>query len=251
MPGPIRISGRKVMTAILNDVLVVESEVSAEIVEALKANLSPGEAHVLAAASTHDPEAHDLFLRAEYEKRQAESTPTADALDRADAFYRQALAHDPNFVEAAAGLANSRLSRHWFVSPLAPRELEEVKSIIDHALALAPDSPEAHYALGMFFIGAIANTRMPWQSLSARLNYSLTTLRRDNFADGSIGAAANGNARSPMSNAPRNSTRGTLTFRPASEGAICFCAFGTMRNVPDCELLPSIRTKSRRRQSWP
>ena len=66
-------------------------------------------------------------------------------------FTSRRFAHDPNFVEAAAGLANSRLYRHWFVSPLAPRELEEVKSIIDHALAFAPDSPEAHYALGMFF----------------------------------------------------------------------------------------------------
>ena len=74
-----------------------------------------------------------------------------DSLDRADAFYRQALARDPNFVEAALELARSRLSRHWFVSPLAPAELSEVKSIIDRALALAPNSPEAHFALGLFF----------------------------------------------------------------------------------------------------
>ena len=44
--------------------------------------------------------------------------------------------------------------RHWFVSPLSPRELEEVKSIIDHALAVAPNSPEAHVALGVFFYWA-------------------------------------------------------------------------------------------------
>src|SRR5207249_3105466 len=69
----------------------------------------------------------------------------------ADAFYRQALARDPNFAEAAAELARSRLSRHWFVSPLSSSELEEVKSLIDRALALAPNSPEAHSALGSFF----------------------------------------------------------------------------------------------------
>jgi serine/threonine-protein kinase len=34
---------------------------------------------------------------------------------------------------------------------LAPAELEEVKSLIDRALALAPNSPEAHFALGLFF----------------------------------------------------------------------------------------------------
>jgi tetratricopeptide (TPR) repeat protein len=34
---------------------------------------------------------------------------------------------------------------------LAPAELEEVKALVDHALALAPNSAEAHLALGLFF----------------------------------------------------------------------------------------------------
>src|SRR5262249_29490374 len=133
------------------DVLSVESEVAAQIADALKANLSETESHVLSAARTENTEAYDLFLRGQYEFHQAESSLAADAYDRADAFYRQALARDPNFSEAAAELARCRLSRHWFVSPLAPAELEEVKSLIDRALALAPNSPEAHFALGLFF----------------------------------------------------------------------------------------------------
>ncbi len=133
------------------DVFGVESEVSQEIAEALQANLSPSESHALASAGTRNAEAYDLFLRGEYEFHQAERSPTAEAYDRADAFYRQALARDPNFAEAAAELARSRLSRHWEVSPLASAELEEVKSLIDRALALAPNSPEAHFALGLFF----------------------------------------------------------------------------------------------------
>ena len=133
------------------DVLAVESEVAAQIADALKANLSPSESHVLAAARTESTEAYDFFLRGQYEFHQAESSLAADAYDRADAFYRQTLARDPDFAEAAAELARNRLSRHWFVSPLAPAELEEVKSLIDRALALAPNSPEAHFALGLFF----------------------------------------------------------------------------------------------------
>ena len=133
------------------DVLAVESEVAAQIADALKANLSPSESHVLAAARTENTEAYDLFLRGQYEFRLAESSLAADGYDRADAFYRQALARDPNFAEAAAELARNRLSRHWFVSPLAPAQLEEVKSLIERALALAPNSPEAHFALGLFF----------------------------------------------------------------------------------------------------
>src|SRR5258708_4462119 len=133
------------------DVLGVESEVSGQIAHALNANLAPSESQVLTTVRTQDAEAYDLFLRGEYEFHQAESSLAADAYDRADAFYRQALARDPNFAEAAAELASSRLSRHWFISPLSATELEEVKSLIDRALALAPNSPEAHFALGTFF----------------------------------------------------------------------------------------------------
>ena len=135
----------------LKDVLAVESEVSQEIAEALQANLSSTESHALASAKTRDAEAYDLFLRGESEWHQAEGRLDVDAYDRTEGFYRQALARDPNFADASAGLARIRLSRHWNISPLTSPELEEVKSIIDHSLALAPNSPEAHFALGFFF----------------------------------------------------------------------------------------------------
>ena len=135
----------------LKDVLGVESEVSQEIADALQAKLSPSESHALASAGTRDAEAYDLFLKGEYEFHQAENVLASDAYDRADGFYRQALARDPNFAQAAAELARSRLSRAWYVSALTATELEEVKSLIDRALTLAPNSPEAHFALGLFF----------------------------------------------------------------------------------------------------
>jgi TolB-like protein/Tfp pilus assembly protein PilF len=135
----------------LKDVLGVESEVSQEIADALQAKLSASEFHALASVGTRNAEAYDLFLRGEYEFHQAENVLASDAYDRADGFYRQALARDPNFAEAAAELARSRLSRHWYVSALTETELEEVKLMIDRALTLAPNSPGAHFALGLFF----------------------------------------------------------------------------------------------------
>jgi TolB-like protein/Tfp pilus assembly protein PilF len=135
----------------LSDILGVESDIAKEVADALQVKLSPTYSQALASAQTRDAEAYDLFLRGEYAFHQAESRETAEAFDRADGFYRQALARDPNFAEAAAELARSRLYRHWEVSPLAPAKLEEVKSIIDRALALAPNSPNAHLALGSFF----------------------------------------------------------------------------------------------------
>ncbi len=43
------------------------------------------------------------------------------------------------------------LYRHWFITHLTSAQLEEVKSNIDRALAIAPDLPDAHLALGIFY----------------------------------------------------------------------------------------------------
>ena len=133
------------------DVFAVESEVSQEIADALQAKLSPAEATTLSTAPTRDPEAYDLFLKGEFEEREAESSLKSVSFDRAAAFYQQALSRDPNFALAAARLAESRITRHWFVSTLSESELAEVKSIAEHALDLAPDLAEAHIALGRFY----------------------------------------------------------------------------------------------------
>ena len=134
----------------LRDVFAIQSEISQEIGNALRAKLSVSEALVLAAAATRDPEAYDLFLRGEYEQRRGESLTTAESLDRAADFYRRALSLDPSFALAAARLARSRLWWHWVVSPLAPAELIEVKTILDGALAIAPDLAESHVSLALF-----------------------------------------------------------------------------------------------------
>jgi TolB-like protein/class 3 adenylate cyclase/Flp pilus assembly protein TadD len=134
----------------LKDVFAVESEVAQEIAEALQAKLSPSQASALATAPTRDTEAYDLFLKGEYQERQAESTEHGELFDRAEIFYRQALARDPSFALAYARLAYSRLNRHWFSKRLNSAQLEEVKSNIERALAIAPESPEAHLALGLF-----------------------------------------------------------------------------------------------------
>jgi tetratricopeptide (TPR) repeat protein len=135
----------------LNDVFAVESEVAQEIADTLRAKLSPSQSDALATAPTRDTEAYDLFLKGEYEEHQGESALNAELLDRAQTFYRQALARDGNFALAYARLANSELFRHWFVSNLTSAELAEIKSNIERALAIAPTLPDAHFALGVFY----------------------------------------------------------------------------------------------------
>jgi TolB-like protein/Flp pilus assembly protein TadD len=135
----------------IKDIFAVESEVSQEIADALQAKLSPNEANTISAAPTQDPEAYDLFLKGEYEEREAEGSLKAEPFERAAVFYQQALDRDPNFALAAARLAESRLFHHHFVSRMSEPELAEVKSIVDRALALAPNLAEAHIAMGHFY----------------------------------------------------------------------------------------------------
>jgi serine/threonine-protein kinase len=135
----------------IKDVFAVESEVSQEIADALQAKLSPKEANNLATAPTKDAEAYDLFLKAENQENEAESAIKTELFDRAAALYQQALSRDPNFALAAARLAESRMTRHWFISRLTDAELPAVRSIAERAVALAPDLAEAHIALGIFY----------------------------------------------------------------------------------------------------
>ncbi|PYL43230.1 MAG: hypothetical protein DMF42_04655 [Verrucomicrobia bacterium] len=92
-----------------------------------------------------------MFLKGEYEEHQAESALNAELFDRAQTFYRQALARDPNFALAYARLAHSELYRHWLIGALTSAQLAEVKSDIGRALAIAPELPDAHLALARFF----------------------------------------------------------------------------------------------------
>ncbi len=134
----------------LDDVFVIQSDIAKAIAAQLQAKLSPSQSSAFAAAPTRDAEAYDLFLKGEYQERQAESTYKEETYDSAETFYRQALARDPTFSLAYARLAYNRLNRHWFVKRLISGQLEEVKSDIERAIAIAPDLPDAHLALGLF-----------------------------------------------------------------------------------------------------
>ena len=87
-----------------------------------------------------------------YEFHQAQSSLAADAYDRAErvlpagAGTRSKLCRGRRGARVAIDYRDTGSSLLW-----RPAELEEVKSLIDRALALAPNSPEAHFALGLFF----------------------------------------------------------------------------------------------------
>src|SRR6266516_3810082 len=135
----------------IKDVFAVESEVAQEIADSLQAKLSPAEASTLAAAPTKDPAAYDLFLKGEYEQRLADSSLKPESFEQAAAWYRQAIARDPNFAFAMARLVQNRISYHWFVEQMSEAELTQVRTMAEQAVALAPNLAQVHVALGQFY----------------------------------------------------------------------------------------------------
>src|SRR5262249_58242128 len=84
----------------LDDLFAIQSEIAKAIADILRVKLSPSQAKALAGAPTRDTEAYDLFLRGEYQQRQAENSENVDFFDQAETFYRQALERDPSFALA-------------------------------------------------------------------------------------------------------------------------------------------------------
>jgi TolB-like protein/Tfp pilus assembly protein PilF len=161
----------------IKDVFAVESEVAQEIADSLQAKLSPAEASTVASAPTKDTQAYDLFLKGEFEQRVANSNFRPESFDQAARWYKEAIAHDPNFALAIAQLAMCQLRRHWLTDPLSEAELMEAGRLAKQALTLAPDLPEAHVAVGLFHYYGFREyepaLRECQRALELRPNYSL------------------------------------------------------------------------------
>ena len=135
----------------LKNVFVVESEVAQQIADVLKARMSPDETRAVAKASTENAAAYDVFLKAESISKRGQDTWNEADLLAAGQLYRHAIELDPEFALAHARLVYNQMFRHWFIKNLSPAELAEIKATADRAIALRPDLPEAHVALGYYY----------------------------------------------------------------------------------------------------
>ncbi|HEY4281970.1 MAG TPA: tetratricopeptide repeat protein [Chthoniobacterales bacterium] len=99
----------------LTDIFAVESEIAKTIADILQAKLSGSEKTAMAMKPTADPEAYELYLRGRFfwNKR------TAADLRKSIECFNQAIAKDPNYALAYAGLSQawSLLSAYNVASP--------------------------------------------------------------------------------------------------------------------------------------
>ena len=139
----------------LTDIFAVESEIAKVIADTLQAKLSGAEQSAIAARPTENSEAHELYLKGRYffGKR------TADDFKRAIDYFNQAIAKDPNYALAYAGIADSyALLPEWSTESSA-EDLPKAKAAADNALALDNNLAEAHVSRGLLFADADLNLK--------------------------------------------------------------------------------------------
>ena len=136
----------------LKDIFAVEREVAQNVADALKAQLQPQEAALVAAVPTANPAAYDLYLHAmeHYNRAHDQDVLTTAELPQAITLFEQALAADPQFALADAMLADAHMRMYFNAPDRTEARLAAAKAAADRALALRPALGEAHYALALY-----------------------------------------------------------------------------------------------------
>ncbi|MDQ3116063.1 MAG: tetratricopeptide repeat protein [Verrucomicrobiota bacterium] len=137
----------------LKDIFGVQKDVAQKVADALKAQLLPAESARIASVPTQNPDAHDLYLRANahFQRAYDQAALTSKELPPAIDLYQQALSKDPSFALAAAMLAQAHMRTYWELPDRSEARLASAKAAADKALALQPDLGEAHVALGTYW----------------------------------------------------------------------------------------------------
>jgi TolB-like protein/Flp pilus assembly protein TadD len=125
----------------------VQDAIAERVAQALSVRWA-GSASTRGAPYTHDPEAYALYVSGRF----AWTRQTEPSLLQSTAFYQQAIARDPDYALAYAGLADS----YALLGVLGARAPGEVFPLahraIDKALSIDPNLATAHSALGHIMV---------------------------------------------------------------------------------------------------
>ena len=127
----------------LTDVLTLQQRVSGDIASSIRSNFSQQDQAKLKRIRPINPDAYDAYLRALYLQNQQ----SGEALQKAVAYYQDALRIDPNYALAYVGLAHA-YSELSYRDVLPPREANEKAKIASlRAFQLDPSLAETRTAL--------------------------------------------------------------------------------------------------------
>jgi adenylate cyclase len=128
----------------LSDVFAVQEEIALAVAAALGIRLLDRERRSISRAASADPAANELALRARHIARQELEIERRTAAD----LFRQAIARDPEFALAHAGLADVLVQIARWRLPDWQQSAEDALKAARTAADLAPDLADAQLALG-------------------------------------------------------------------------------------------------------
>lgn len=122
----------------LADVFAVQDEIARAVVHALRLRVSGHAAG--GGRRTADPEAHALYLKGRFAAEQRSSASIRQAVD----YYEQAIARDPAYAVAYAGLGDVYRLQIAYDTVPAAAGFARARAALDRALALDSTLAEAH-----------------------------------------------------------------------------------------------------------
>jgi tetratricopeptide (TPR) repeat protein len=125
----------------------IQDEIAANVVQALRGILKPEEVEALSRNPTDDVKAYEYFLRGRQFFRQSR----LKSLDYARQMFEKAVAEDPDFALAWAGVADS-ISLTSMYYPSTGADLARAEEASLRALELDPHLSEAHGARGFVLL---------------------------------------------------------------------------------------------------
>jgi TolB-like protein len=129
----------------LTDIFAVETEIAKAIPETLQARLTGSENSSIAKAPTVNPEAYELYLKGRFFWNKRTGTDLRKSIEYLD----QAIAKDPGYALAYAGLADSYLLLPNY-GAVAPKDsIPKASADAKKALELDDSLAEAHASFGL------------------------------------------------------------------------------------------------------
>ena len=136
----------------IDDVFALHSEISQKVVERLGVTLLASERKNVEMPPTRNLEAYQAFLRARYYSSRPHFT--ASNWVRVVDAYQQAVELDTGFALAFAELARAHARLYYLWHDHSPGRLESATRAAERALALSPEMPGVHLALGYYHLYA-------------------------------------------------------------------------------------------------
>jgi len=132
----------------MDEILRVQSDIAAKIVRALDVAMSDSQRRAISAVPTKNAEAYDFYLRGLEYARRSGAEPNIRAAAQMD---ERAVELDSGFAQAWSHMSRMYTRLYWRYVDHSTARLASAKRAADKAMELAPELPESHMALAIYY----------------------------------------------------------------------------------------------------